>query len=263
MIVIVIAAVIVSVVIVISISICIVHRLKQTDSNYDSSVDMYHKVTPTLNIQSKYTFDPTCVPPGVQYTLERNVKKSQQPVVNREDIHCRTMPGVRWNELTLRGHQEMFVPREESMSPGYRELNNTDQFSEMSTLSSRTDRGHGWIVGSAGHYEELPDLCRYQSDQTWNRRNQLSHTLNRSRGDNKYGYHYQPNVDNNTSCYPDQIPLTITRTTSNITEQPSLVPMTSEFTSNCKPPLPAVPKVTTLPMVPSLSQVSPLSTPHN
>uniref|UniRef100_A0A0L8H7G4 Uncharacterized protein n=1 Tax=Octopus bimaculoides TaxID=37653 RepID=A0A0L8H7G4_OCTBM len=253
MIVIVIAAVIVSVVIVISISICIVHRLKQTDSNYNNSVDMYHKVTPALNTHSKYMFDPICVPPGVQYTLERNGEKSQQLIVDSD----------RWNDLTLRGHPQMFLPREESMSPGYRELNNTDHFSEMSVLSSHTDCGHGWNVSSAGHYEELPDLCRYQSDQTWNRRNQLSHTLNRSRGDNNNGYRYQPNVDNNTPCYPDQIPLTITGTTSNITEQPSLVPMTSEFTSNCKPPLPAVPKVTTLPMVPSLSQVSPLSTPHN
>eukprot|EP00106_Octopus_bimaculoides_P007395 XP_014774837.1 PREDICTED: uncharacterized protein LOC106872378 [Octopus bimaculoides] len=245
MIVIVIAAVIVSVVIVISISICIVHRMKQTDSNYDSSVDMYHKVTPTLNIQSKYIFDPTCVPPGVQYTLERNLKKSQQPIVDKEDIHYRTMPSDRWDNRTLRQHEQMFVPREESMAPGYRELNSSDQFNEMATLSSLTDSGHGWSVSSAGHYEELPDLCRYQSDHTWNRRNQLPHTLKRSRGDNNYCYHYQPNVNN--SSHLDQIPLNITGTTSNISEQPSSVPMTSAFTSNCKPPLPAVPKVTTLP----------------
>ncbi|CAI9732432.1 protocadherin beta-2-like isoform X2 [Octopus vulgaris] len=155
MIVIVIAAVIVSVVIVISISICIVHRLKQTDSNYNNSVDMYHKVTPTLNIQPKYTFDPTCVPPGVQYTMERNVKKFQQPMVDRDNIHCRTM-SYRWNDQASRENNQMFVPREESMSPGYRDLNSADQFSEMSTLSSHTDSGHDWSVSNAGHYEELP-----------------------------------------------------------------------------------------------------------
>ncbi|CAI9732430.1 putative protocadherin beta-18 isoform X1 [Octopus vulgaris] len=258
MIVIVIAAVIVSVVIVISISICIVHRLKQTDNNYNNSVDMYHKVTPALNTQSKYIFDPTCVPPGVQCTMERNLKSSQQPIEDREGIYCRNMSADRWNDLTLKRPQQIFVPREESMSPGYRELNSVDQFHEMSTLSSQTDSGHGWSVGSAGHYEELPDLCRYQSDQTWNRRNQLQNTLNRSRGDNKYGYHHQPNVDNNTSCSIDQTPLTITGTTSNITGQHSTVPVKSQFTSDCKPSLPAVPKITTLPKVPSSPQVPPL-----
>uniref|UniRef100_A0A0L8H8R3 Cadherin domain-containing protein n=1 Tax=Octopus bimaculoides TaxID=37653 RepID=A0A0L8H8R3_OCTBM len=256
MIVIVIAAVIVSVVIVISISICIVHRLKQTDSNYNNSVDMYHKVTPALNNQSKYIFDPTCVPSGVQYTMERKLKPSQQPLVDREGIYCRNMSADRWNELTLKRPQQIFVPREESMSPGYRELNSSDQFSEMSTLSSHTDSGHGWSVGSAGHYEELPDLCRYQSDHTWNRRNQLQDTLNRSRGDNKYGYHHQPNIDN-TSFSNDQIPLSITGTASNTTEQHSTVPVKSQFTSDCKPSLPAVPKITTLPKVPSSPQVPP------
>ncbi|GAB1604425.1 protocadherin beta-16-like [Argonauta hians] len=88
MIVIVIAAVIVSVVVVISISICIVHRLQQTDTN--SSVDMYHKVTPTLNIQSQYMFDPTCVYPGVSYTLGRTMEKSQ-PVVEGGDIHNKSV----------------------------------------------------------------------------------------------------------------------------------------------------------------------------
>ncbi|CAI9732435.1 putative protocadherin beta-18 [Octopus vulgaris] len=251
MIVIVIAAVIVSVVMVISISICIVHRLKQTDNNnHNNSGDMYHKVTPALNIQSKYIFDPTCVPPGVQYTMERNLKKSQQPMVDREDIHCRTISYDSWgNPSFTEPHQQMFVPREESMSPGYRELNSSDQFSEMSTLSSRTDRGHGWSVGSAGHYEELPDLCRYQSDHTWNRRNHPQHTLDRSRGDNNNGYPYQPNVDKNPSYHLDQIPLTTAGTTSNTTEPSSTVPMTSAFISNCKPLLPAVPKVTTLPKI--------------
>ncbi|CAI9732424.1 protocadherin beta-15-like [Octopus vulgaris] len=266
MIVIVIAAVIVSVVIVISISICIVHRLKQTDNNYNNSVDMYHKVTPALNIQSKYIFDPTCVPPGVQYTLERNLKKSQQPMVDREDIHCRTMPGNRWDNPTLRRHQQMFVPREESMSPGYRELSSADETSEMSILSSHTDSSHGWSVGSAGHYETLPDLCRYQIEHTWNGRKQLPHTLDRSRGDNNNqhpGYTYQPNLDTNTVCHPDQIPLNITGTTSKITEHPSTTPMTSYFTSDNKPPLPAVPKVTTLPKVPSALQVPVLATPNN
>ncbi|XP_029644856.1 protocadherin beta-15-like [Octopus sinensis] len=266
MIVIVIAAVIVSVVIVISISICIVHRLKQTDSNYNNSVDMYHKVTPALNVQSKYIFDPTCVLPGIQYTLKGNVKKSQQPMVDREDIHCRTMLGNRWDNSTLRRHQQMFVPREESMSPGYRELSSADETSEMSILSSHTDSSHGWSVGSAGHYETLPDLCRYQIEHTWNRRKQLPHTLDRSRGDNNNqypGYTYQPNIDSNTVCHPDQIPLNITGTTSNITEYPSTTPMTSVFTSNNKPPLPAVPKVTTLPKVPSVLQVPVLSTPNN
>uniref|UniRef100_A0A0L8FTE7 Cadherin domain-containing protein n=1 Tax=Octopus bimaculoides TaxID=37653 RepID=A0A0L8FTE7_OCTBM len=253
--VIVIAAVILSVVIVISISICIVHGLKRTDSNYNSSVDMYHKVTPTLNIQSKYIFDPTCVHPKVQNTLERNLKKSQQPIEDRKDIHCRTMSADRWDDLTSR-KQQMFIPREESISPGYRELNYTDQFSEMSTLSSHSDSGHGWSVGSAGHYEELPDLCRYQYDRTWNRRNpNFSNTFNRSSGDNHNGYHYQPNVDINTSCDHDQIPFTVTGTTSDVSEQPSTVPMTSDFSSDCKPPLPAVPKVTTLPKVPSILQV--------
>ncbi|XP_036365086.1 uncharacterized protein LOC115218964 [Octopus sinensis] len=257
MIVIVVAAVIVSVVIVISISICIVHRLKQTDSNYNNSVDMYHKVTPALNTQSKYIFDPTCVPPGISYTMSRKLKPSQESNVYREDAYCRTMPCDKWNDFTLNRPEQMFIPREESMSPGYSELNNPDQFSEMSTLSSHTDSGHGWSVGSAGHYEELPDLCRYQSDQTWNRRNQLQNTLNRSRGDNKYGYHHHPNVDNNTSCSIDQTPLTITGTTSNITEQHSTVPVKSQFTSDCKPSLPAVPKITTLPKVPSSPQVPP------
>ncbi|XP_036365150.1 protocadherin beta-13-like [Octopus sinensis] len=264
MIVIVVAAVIVSVVIVISISICIVHRLKQTDNNYNNSVDMYHKVTPALNIQPKYIFDPTCVPPGVQYTMERNLKKPQQPMVDREDIHCRTISYDSWgNPSFTELHQQIFVPREESMSPGYRELNSSDQFSEMSTLSSRTDRGHGWSVGSAGHYEELPDLCRYQSDYTWNRRNHPQHTLDRSRGDNNNGYPYQPNVDKSPSYHLDQITFTTAGTTSNTTEQSPTVPMTSAFISNCKPLLPAVPKVTTLPKVPSIPQVPPLSAPQN
>uniref|UniRef100_A0A0L8H788 Uncharacterized protein n=1 Tax=Octopus bimaculoides TaxID=37653 RepID=A0A0L8H788_OCTBM len=245
MIVIVIAAVIVSIVIVISISICIVHRLKQTHSNYNNSVDMYHKVTPTLNIQSNYTFDPTCVPPGVQYTVERNVKKSQQPIVDRDNIHCRTM-SYRWDDQASRENNQMFVPREESMSPGYRELNSIDQFSEMSTLSSHTDSGRDWSVCNAGHYEELPDLCRYQSELTWNRRNELPPTLNRSKGDNNNRY-YPHNVDINTSYYPDQMPLTTANTTLNLTEQPVSVPMTSQFTSHSKPPSPDVPKVTTLP----------------
>eukprot|EP00106_Octopus_bimaculoides_P007430 XP_014774872.1 PREDICTED: uncharacterized protein LOC106872395 [Octopus bimaculoides] len=196
--------------------------------------------------------------------MERNVEKSHQPMVDRDDIHCRTISYDRWgNPAFTELHQQIFVPREESMSPGYRELNSTDQFSEMSTLSSRTDRGHGWSVGSAGHYEELPDLCRYQSDRTWNRRNHPQHTLDRSRGDNNNGYHYQPNVDKNSSCHLDHIPLTIAGTTSNTTEQSSMVPMKSAFISNCKPPLPAVPKVTTLPKVPSIPQVPPLSTPQN
>eukprot|EP00106_Octopus_bimaculoides_P019627 XP_014787069.1 PREDICTED: uncharacterized protein LOC106881261 [Octopus bimaculoides] len=212
---------------------------------------MYHKVTPALNIQSKYIFDPTCVPPGVQYTMSRKLKPSQQSKVDREDIHCRTMPCDKWNDFTLNRPQQMFIPREESMSPGYRELNNPDQFSEMSTLSSYTDSGHGWSVGSAGHYEELSDLCRYESDHTWNRRNQLQNTLNRSRGDNKYGYHHQPNIDN-TSFSNDQIPLSITGTA-----QHSTVPVKSQFTSDCKPSLPAVPKITTLPKVPSSPQVPP------
>uniref|UniRef100_A0A0L8H7U2 Cadherin domain-containing protein n=1 Tax=Octopus bimaculoides TaxID=37653 RepID=A0A0L8H7U2_OCTBM len=262
MIAIVIAAVIVSVVIVISISICIVHRLKQTDSNYDSSVDMYHTVTPTLSVQSKYIFDPTCVPPGVQYAMERNLKKSQQPSVDTEEFHYRTTASDRWDHSVLRPHAQMFVSREESMSPGYRELNGTDRFSERSTLSSHIDSGHRWSVGSAGHYEELPDLRHYQSDHTWNRRNQTPNTLNRSRGDNN-GYQYQPNVDTNTFSYHDQIPLNITGNASDITDQPSSMPMTSQFTSNCQPPLPAVPKVTTLPKVHSISQVPPPSSVQN
>ncbi|XP_036365153.1 uncharacterized protein LOC118766060 [Octopus sinensis] len=114
----------------------------------------------------------------------------------------------------------------------------------MSTLSSTTDCGHGWSVSNAGHYEDLSDLCRYQGDCTWNTRNQLPHTLNRSRGDNN-GCNSEPNVDMNTSCCPDQIPLTITGTTSNIIEQPPSVAM-----AICIPPLPSVPKVTTLPKVP-------------
>ncbi|XP_014774873.1 uncharacterized protein LOC106872396 [Octopus bimaculoides] len=162
----------------------------------------------------------------------------------------------------LRENQQMFVPREESMSPGFRELNSADQFTEMSTLSSLTDSGHGWSIGSAGHYEELPDLCRYQSDHTWNRRNQLPYTINRSRGNNNNGHPY-PNVDNNTFCNHDQTPLTVTGNTSDITGQSFSEPMTSAFISYSKPPLTAVPKVATLPKVPSLAQVPPLSTPQN
>ncbi|GAB1604428.1 protocadherin beta-15-like [Argonauta hians] len=251
MIVIVIAAVIVSVVVVISISICIVHRLQQTDTN--SSVDMYHKVTPTLNIQSQYMFDPTCVYPGASYTLGRT---KSQPIVEGGDIHCRTLPNNRWLLPASGQKEQMFVPREETMSPGYRELNTSDPLSEMSTLSSHTDSGHGWSVGSAGHYEKLPDLCRYQGDSTWNRRNPYPHTGNIPRDDINHGYHHQPNVDMNTSCYPDSKPFIMNDTTSNTTEYPPpTVAMTSTCSSNSNPPLPSVPMVTTVPKVPSVPQV--------
>lgn len=50
---------------------------------------------------------------------------------------------------------QMFVPKE-NMTPSYEALNNTHQLRDMSTLSSRNDNGHGWSVGSAGSYEELP-----------------------------------------------------------------------------------------------------------
>ncbi|GAB1604424.1 protocadherin beta-16-like [Argonauta hians] len=229
MIVIVIAAVIVSVVVVISISICIVHRLQQTDTN--SSVDMYHKVTPTLNIQSQYMFDPTCVYPGVSYTFGRTMEKSQ-PMGDGD--HCRTIPGEKqWPNSDLRCDQQIFVPREETISPGYGELNFDDQFSKMSTLSSHT--GHSWSIGSAGHYEELPDLCKYQSDQTWKRRNQQ--TINRSKGDNYNGYHHQATVDMKTSCPPDTIPFIINKHSS------PTIAMTSNFSY---PPLPEAPVVKTL-----------------
>lgn len=99
------------------------------------------------------------------------------------------------------------------------------------------------------------DLCRYQSDHTWNRRNQLPHTLNRSRGDNT-GYNSEPKVDVNTSCYPDQIPLTMTGITSNIIDQPPSVAMASDFTSLRKQAPPSVPNMT-LPKVPSLHHVLP------
>ncbi|GAB1604429.1 protocadherin beta-15-like [Argonauta hians] len=251
MIVIVIAAVIVSVVVVISISICIVHRLQQTDTN-SSSVDMYHKVTPTLNIQSQYMFDPTCVYPGVSYTLGRT---KSQPMIE-EDIHCRTMPNGGCYIAGPGQKEQMFVPREETMSPGYRELNTSDPLSEMSTLSSHTDSGHGWSVANAGHYEELPDLCRYQGDRTWNRRNPYPHTGNIPREDINHGYHYQPNVDMNTSCYPDPKPFIMNDTTSNTTEYPPpTVAMTGSCSSNSNPPLPSVPMVTTVAKVPSVPQV--------
>ncbi|CAI9732431.1 protocadherin beta-2-like isoform X1 [Octopus vulgaris] len=249
MIVIVVAAVIVSVVVVISISICIVHRLKQTNRNYNSSVDMYHGVIPALNMQSRYMFYPACVPPGVQYTLERNVKKSQQPMVDREDIHCWTMTNDRRVEPASVKHHQVFLPREESSSPGYQELNRPNEFNEISAMSTHTDSGHDWVVGSADHYEELPGLYCYQSDHTWNRRNPLPCTPSGSKRDNNG---YQPNGDNTTD---NQIPLTIFDNTSKITEQPSTVLMTSHFTSNSKPALPAVPKATAQPKVPSIPQI--------
>lgn len=54
--------------------------------------------------------------------------------------------------------------------------------------------------------------------------------------------------------------LNITGTTSNIPKQPPTVLMTSYFTSDNKPP---VPKITTLPKVPSVLQVPILSTQKN
>lgn len=101
-------------------------------------------------------------------------------------------------------------------------------------------------------YKILPfsDVCLYQSDHTWNRRNQLQHTLNRSRGDNKDEYPRQPHVDDNNSRSYDQIPFNVAGTTSNITEQHSTIPWKSHFTSDCKPSLPAVPQITKPPSLP-------------
>ncbi|XP_036355490.1 uncharacterized protein LOC118761562 [Octopus sinensis] len=181
------------------------------------------------------------------------MSKSQQPMMDMEGVHCSDGWG---KPAFIETHQQVFVPREESMYPGYRELNSADQFSEMSTLSSHNDSGHGWSVGSAGHYEELPDLCRYQSDLTWIRRNRLPHTLNRSKGDNN-GYPFQPDADMDSSY--NQIPLTIIGTTSNIAKHPSTVARTNDFTSSSKVPLSAVPKVKTLPRVPPVPPVTTLN----
>ncbi|GAB1604427.1 hypothetical protein Ahia01_000724100 [Argonauta hians] len=138
----------------------------------------------------------------------------------------------------------MFIPKEETMSPDCGELNTSDPFCEMSTQSSHSDSGHGSCVGSAGHYEKLPDLCRYQSDGTWNKRNEQ--TINRSRGDNYDSYHYHPDGDVST-CYPtDPTRFIINDTTLNMPEYPPPhVAMTANCSSNCKPPLPSVSTVTT------------------
>ncbi|GAB1604426.1 hypothetical protein Ahia01_000724000 [Argonauta hians] len=145
----------------------------------------------------------------------------------------------------------MFIPREETKCPGYRELNTTDPFNEMSTLSSHTDSGHGRSVDSAGYYEELPDLCRYPSDMTWKRRNQQM--INRSRERDHDSYQYQPKVDVNTFCHSEPIPVIITGTKSNIIEHPlPTEAMTSKLSLNYKPLLPTV---STLPKIHSLSEV--------
>ncbi|CAI9732425.1 putative protocadherin beta-18 [Octopus vulgaris] len=239
MIVIVIGAVIVSVVIVISISICIVHRLKQTDNNYESR-SMFYNVTPALNMQSRYVFNPICVAPGVQNTMEKDLKESEQAMVYRKNSLYTAISGGRWEDLTLRRHQQMFVPRE-NMSPSYSGLNNTHQFSDMSTLSSCNDNGHGWSVSSAGQFVEMPDKYCNQSDHT--QRNLLPYTLKRSSGGNNKGYPYQPDIGINTSSFPKQIPLTITGTTSNQTEPLYEIPVTSQFASDCKSSLPTVPEI--------------------
>ncbi|GAB1604422.1 hypothetical protein Ahia01_000723600 [Argonauta hians] len=145
----------------------------------------------------------------------------------------------------------MIVPREETMSLGYRELNISDPLSEITTISSPNDSGHGWSVGSAGHYEKLPDLCRYETDQTWKQCNQQM--INKPRGDNYDSYHWQPDVDINTSCHSDPMAFIINCTSSKITDYPQPnVAMTNSCNSIGKPvALPCVPVERTLPKIPS------------
>ncbi|GAB1604421.1 uncharacterized protein LOC115218750, partial [Argonauta hians] len=140
-----------------------------------------------------------------------------------------------------------FVPREESKSLVYKELNTTDQFKEKPASPSLNDRGHGWSGGCHGYYEELPDVCHYPSDQTWNRRN--PYMLNISRGDNYGEPLHEPNVDINTSYQSDPMHLTVTGTTYSMIEKPPSVPIREHSIANCTPPLRSASRVTTRPNI--------------
>ncbi|XP_014786627.2 uncharacterized protein LOC106880961 [Octopus bimaculoides] len=117
-----------------------------------------------------------------------------------------------------------------------------DRFSEMSTMSSVTDSGHGCSEASTAHYETLPGLKSLQEQTPSTGRKSLSQTLIKPKGTNPRSS-YQPNpslfthgnnIINLKSTQADNTKPKL------LQAQPWNLPTRNSFTSYTKP-LPKVP----------------------
>ncbi|GAB1604330.1 protocadherin beta-2-like [Argonauta hians] len=242
MIIIVVAAVIVSVAIVISVIVCLFHKRNAKENHYGASQDYVGERRPSGYIceQGSPKYD---VPVGI--LSEQKVRNSQGSLLRR-DPHSIYKPGQSWKgsssgvpfqSITPESYQANLVhgnPQDFSVTrliskDQHHMVMSPDRFSEMSTISSVTDSGHGCSDAGTAHYETLPGLKSYLQEQMYARSNKsLPYSISRGK-DCK-----SPNIINLKSTQVDN-----NKTNPN-QPLPWNLPTRNSFTAYNKP-LPKVP----------------------
>ncbi|CAI9732402.1 protocadherin beta-15-like isoform X1 [Octopus vulgaris] len=196
MIIIVVAAVIVSVAIVVSVIVCVVHKRNVKENQYGVAQDFVGERRPSGYVceQASPKYD---VPVGI-LSDQKQVRNTQTGSLRR-DPHSIYKPGQSWKgsssgvhfqNITPESYQGNLVhgnPQEFSVTrfigkDQQHMVMSPDRFSEMSTMSSVTDSGHGCSEASTAHYETLPGLKTYIQEQMYARSNKsLPYSISRAK----------------------------------------------------------------------------------
>ncbi|XP_036365131.1 protocadherin beta-15 [Octopus sinensis] len=188
MIIIVVAAVIVSVAIVVSVIVCVVHKRNQKENHYGATQDFVGERRPSGYVceQDSPKYD---VPVAI-LSDPKQIRNSKTALFRR-DPHSIYKPGQSWKGSSLGVQLQCITPELHQIQGNPPDFSVTrvigkdqqhmvmspDRFSEMSTMSSVTDSGHGCSEASTAHYETLPGLKSLQEQTPSTGRKSLSQTL--------------------------------------------------------------------------------------
>ncbi|GAB1604329.1 protocadherin beta-16-like isoform X1 [Argonauta hians] len=194
MIIIVVAAVIVSVAIVVSVIICVVHKKNQKENHYGATQDYVGERRP-----SGYVCEQDSPKYDVPVTIlsdPKQIRNSKATLVRREP-QSMYKPGQSWKGSSLGVQLHSITPEAYQVQGNLPDFSVTraigkaqhhmvmspDRFSEMSTMSSVTDSGHGCSDSGTAHYETLPGLksCLQENTPTTGRKS-LPQTMSKPKG---------------------------------------------------------------------------------
>ncbi|XP_014773888.1 uncharacterized protein LOC106871762 [Octopus bimaculoides] len=196
MIIIVVAAVIVSVAIVVSVIVCVVHKRNQKENHYGATQDFVGERRP-----SGYVCEQDSPKYDVPVTILSDPKqmRNSKTTLLRREPQSMYKPGQSWKGSSLGVQLHSITPEAYQVQGNLQDFAMTcavgknqqhmvmspDRFSEMSTMSSVTDSGHGCSEASTAHYETLPGLKSSLQENTPNTgRKSLPQTMSKPKGTN-------------------------------------------------------------------------------
>ncbi|GAB1604328.1 protocadherin beta-15-like isoform X2 [Argonauta hians] len=253
MIIIVVAAVIVSVAIVVSVIICVVHKKNQKENHYGATQDYVGERRPSGYVceQDSPKYD---VP--VAILSDPNQIRNSKTALFRRDPHSIYKPGQSWKGSSLGVQLQCITPELHQIQGNRQDFSVTraigkaqhhmvmspDRFSEMSTMSSVTDSGHGCSDSGTAHYETLPGLKSLQEQTPSAGRKTLSQTLIKQKGTlPRSSYQANPSLFTQGNNIINLKSTQVDNTKPKLLQaQPWNLPSRNSFTSFTKP-LPKVP----------------------